>query len=108
MRYIVIPQAVKIVLPPMTNQAVNLIKNTSVLSIIAGGDLMYQTDSWSSANLYYAPAYVVTGLLYLALCLPLATAARNFERKASKVPESGSEDKILTYEEDAIAWTGTW
>lgn len=103
MRYIVIPQAVKIVLPPLTNQAVNLIKNTSVLSIIAGGDLMYQTDSWSSGNLYYGPAYVVTGLLYLALCLPLAALTRKFERKVSQVPESKSEDKELTYEEDAIA-----
>lgn len=81
MRYIILPQAKRVVLPPLTNQAVNLIKNTSVLAIIAGGDLMYQTDSWSSNNLYYGPAYVVTGLLYLALCYPLASLAGRMEKK---------------------------
>lgn len=81
MRYIILPQAAKVVFPPLTNQAVNLIKNTSVLAMIAGGDLMYHADSWSSDNLYYGPAYVIVGLLYLLLCLPLATLTRRLEGK---------------------------
>ena len=85
MRYIILPQASRIVLPPLTNQAVNLIKNTSVLAMVAGGDLMYRADSWSSDNIYYGPAYVVVGLLYLLLCLPLATLTRRLERKAAGV-----------------------
>ena len=79
MRYIILPQVKKIALPPMTNQAVNLIKNTSVLAMVAGGELIYQADCWSSQNIFYGPAYVVTGLLYLSLCLPLATWARRME-----------------------------
>jgi len=82
MRYIILPQAARVVLPPLTNQAVNLIKNTSVLAMVAGGDLMYHADSWSSDNLYYGPAYVVIGLLYLLLSLPLATLTRRLENKA--------------------------
>lgn len=82
MRHIILPQASRVVLPPLTNQAVNLIKNTSVLAMVAGGDLMYRADSWSSENIYYGPAYVVVGLLYLLLCLPLATLTRRLERKA--------------------------
>ncbi len=81
MRHIVLPQAKRIAFPALTNQAVNLIKNTSVLAMVAGGDLMYHADSWSSNNLYYGPAYVVTGLLYLAICMPLARYARRLERK---------------------------
>jgi len=81
MRYIILPQAKRIAYPPLTNQAVSLIKNTSVLAMVAGGDLMYHADSWASNNLYYGPTYVVTGLLYLALCFPLATYARRMERK---------------------------
>ncbi|WP_051092170.1 amino acid ABC transporter permease [Faecalispora sporosphaeroides] len=81
MRYIILPQTVKIVLPPLTNQAVNLIKNTSVLAMIAGGDLMYRADSWASSQLLYGPAYVTTGLLYFVLCFPLATWARNYEQR---------------------------
>lgn len=81
MRHVILPQAARVVLPPLTNQAVNLIKNTSVLAMVAGGDLMYHADSWSSDNIYYGPAYVVVGLLYLALCLPLATLTRHLENK---------------------------
>ena len=82
MRHIILPQASHVVLPPLTNQAVNLIKNTSVLAMVAGGDLVYRADSWSSDNIYYGPAYVIVGLLYLLLCLPLATLTRRLERKA--------------------------
>ncbi len=81
MRYVILPQAARLVLPPLTNQAVNLIKNTSVLAMIAGGDLMYRADSWSSDNLYYGPAYIIVGLLYLVLSLPLATLTRRLEGK---------------------------
>ncbi|HBV85115.1 amino acid ABC transporter permease [Desulfosporosinus sp.] len=81
MRHVILPQASRIVLPPLTNQAVNLIKNTSVLAMVAGGDLMYRADSWSSENIYYGPAYVAVGLLYLLLCLPLATLTRRLEGK---------------------------
>lgn len=81
MRYIVLPQTIKIILPPLTNQAVNLIKNTSVLAIIAGADLMYVADSYASYSLNYGPAYVFAGLLYFILCFPLATFARKYEQK---------------------------
>ena len=81
MRYVILPQMVKIILPPLTNQAGNLIKNTSVLAIIAGADLMYVADSYASYSLNYGPAYAVAGLLYFLLCFPLATFARKYEQK---------------------------
>jgi len=80
MTYIILPQTVTIVLPPLANQAVNLIKNTSVLALVAGGDLMYRADSWASnGTLSYGPAYLVTGVLYFALCFPMVTWARRHE-----------------------------
>lgn len=45
MRYVILPQAKRVIYPPVTNQAVNLIKNTSVMAMVAGGDLMYHADS---------------------------------------------------------------
>lgn len=81
MLYIILPQTIKIILPPLTNQAVNLIKNTSVLAIISGGDLMFSADSWASQTLDYGPAYVMAGVLYFVLCFPLATFARRYEEK---------------------------
>lgn len=82
MKHIILPQAKLVILPPLTNQAVFLIKNTSVMAMVAGGDLMYQADSWSSGNLYYGPAFIITGLLYFLLCFPLARYARRLEKSA--------------------------
>lgn len=82
MRYIIIPQAMKIVLPPLTNQAVNLIKNTSVIAIIAGGDLMYAGDSFAGRYGHYGPTYVLVGLGYFLLCFPLAMLARRLEEQS--------------------------
>jgi putative glutamine transport system permease protein len=80
MRWIILPQTVAIVLPPLGNQAVNLIKNTSTLALVAGGDLMYRADSWASNGaLSYGPAYFVTAALYFLLCFPLVSWARRHE-----------------------------
>lgn len=97
MAYIVLPQAVKVILPPLANQAVNLIKNTSVLALIAGGDLMYRADSWASnGSLSYGPAYIFTGALYFVLCFPIARWARQFEERLKNrerlvVPKEAAE-----------------
>ncbi|WP_051044276.1 amino acid ABC transporter permease [Clostridium sp. MSTE9] len=102
MRYIVLPQTVKIVLPPLTNQAVNLIKNTSVLAMIAGGDLMYRADSWASSQLLYGPAYVTTGLLYFVLCFPLATWARNYEQR---LKSHDIQSAVLPQKSKKVFWS---
>lgn len=81
MRFIIIPQAMRIVLPPLTNQAVNLIKNTSVVAIIAGGDLMYAGDSFAGRYGHYGPTYLVVGLAYFLMCFPLAVLTRRLEDK---------------------------
>lgn len=67
MYYIILPQSIKIILPPMVNQIVNLIKNTSCLYIIGGADLISLTYSFvtgENTGGAYAPAYLVSGLLF--------------------------------------------
>jgi putative glutamine transport system permease protein len=96
MRWIILPQTVTIILPPLANQAVNLFKNTSVLALIAGGDLMYRADSWASnGTLSYGPAYVVTGFLYFLLCFPLVTWARRYELKIKSRDASSGPAQAL-------------
>ncbi|MDR1640017.1 MAG: amino acid ABC transporter permease [Clostridiales bacterium] len=97
MRYVILPQTIQIILPPLTNQAVNLIKNTSAMAVVAGGDLMYRADSWASNGfLSYGPAYIVTGVLYFLLCFPLASFARKYEEKLK------SRDLVQTTAELAV------
>ncbi len=87
MRYIILPQTVKVVLPPMTNQIVNLIKNTSVLYIIGGTDLISNTYSFvTGVNTggAYGPAYLVCGVLFFIMCYPLSRAATIWEVSLKK------------------------
>lgn len=104
MVWIILPQTIRVILPPLANQAVNLVKNTSVLSIIAGGDLMYRSNAWATnGTLSYGPAYLITGLLYFILCFPLATWARRYEEKlkgdtAPKVAVSLSKTQEVAIE----------
>ncbi|NLM83434.1 MAG: amino acid ABC transporter permease [Clostridiales bacterium] len=84
MAYIIIPQARRVIMPPLTMQAVNLIKNTSMIAIISGADIIFTAKSWSSTNMYYGPAFVLAGLLYFILCFPLTRAAKKMELKAQE------------------------
>lgn len=81
---IILPQAWRIILPPFTNQVVSLIKNTSLVALIAGPDIMFMANSWSGYNLYYGPAFVFAGLLYFILCFPLAKLASYLEARSKK------------------------
>ena len=82
MYYIILPQSIKMILPPMVNQVVNLIKNTSCLYIVGGADLISLTYSFvtgATTGGAYAPAYLVSGLLFFIICFPLSTIARKWE-----------------------------
>lgn len=72
LRYIVLPQAFKIVVPPLGNQFINLIKNSSILAMVAGLDLMYQGDLIASNTFNTFDTYIIVGLFYLILTLPLS------------------------------------
>lgn len=81
MQLIILPQAVRMIIPPLTNQVVNLIKNTSTIALIGGADLIFTAKSWSSGNLSYIPAFVAAGALYFILCFPIASYGRHIEEK---------------------------
>jgi putative glutamine transport system permease protein len=85
MRYIILPQTLKMILPPLTNQALSLVKNTSVLALVAGGDLMYHSDNFVSNN-GFLQGYIICCLLYFVICFPLATLARKLEERSMRKP----------------------
>ncbi|EEL52132.1 Polar amino acid ABC transporter, inner membrane subunit [Bacillus cereus Rock3-44] len=84
MYYVVLPQAIKIVIPPLGNQFLNLVKNSSILGIIAGTDLMYQGDLISTRTLVTFDVYIFVGLFYLLLTVPLSMLVRYFEKRLAK------------------------
>lgn len=84
MRLIVLPQAFKIVIPPLGNQFINLVKNSSILAMVTGADLMYQGDLVASATFNTIGTYTLIGLIYLALTLPLSYLMKYLEVRLAK------------------------
>lgn len=94
MYYIILPQSIKIILPPMVNQVVNLIKNTSCLYIIGGTDLISITYSFvtgENTGGAYGPAYLVSGLLFFIVCFPLSTLASKWEQSLKNRDKRNAE-----------------
>jgi polar amino acid transport system permease protein len=81
MRYIIIPQAFRLVLPPLTNEFVTMLKDSSLVSTLAIAELLRtgrEIVAWK-VNVF-SPFAGVT-LLYLAMTLPLTHLARHLERR---------------------------
>ena len=83
--YIILPQTFKVILPPLCNQALNLVKNSSVLALIAGGDLMYNADGFVSTY-GYLQGYIMACVLYFIICFPLALLVQWLEARSKRRP----------------------
>ena len=92
MYHIILPQTIKIIMPPLANQALNLVKNTSILAMVAGMDLMYFTDSWGADRGYFAQAYFTSAVMYFIICFPLARLARYLEIRSMRLPVAKTLD----------------
>jgi len=81
MREVVLPQAVPIVLPPLGNYLVSLLKDTSIASLISAPELMLR--SRDLAGTYYLPMdyYLLAGAMYLIMAWPMMQGVRRLERR---------------------------
>jgi len=80
-RRIVLPQAIRTILPPMTNDFIALFKDTSVVSVIAVVELTKQYQILSKTHDQYLEIGLVTACLYLAMSVPLSYLSRFLERR---------------------------
>ncbi|MBP1039693.1 amino acid ABC transporter permease [Vagococcus sp. BWB3-3] len=81
MWYIVLPQAFKIVIPPLGNQFINLVKNSSILAMVTGVDLMYQGDLIASTTFNTIGTYTMIGCFYLLMTLPVSYLMKYIENR---------------------------
>jgi polar amino acid transport system substrate-binding protein len=83
-RRIILPQAIRTILPPMTNDLVALFKDTSIVSIIGVVELSKMYQILSKSSLQYAEIGLATAILYLAMSVPLGHLSRYLEKWWSK------------------------
>jgi len=78
---VILPQAMRVIIPPTGNQAINLMKATSLVAFISGGDLLSNVADIYSVNFAVIPLLVVASLWYLAL-VTIATIGQTYLERA--------------------------
>lgn len=83
-RRVILPQAIRVILPPTTNDFVALFKDTSIVSVVSVIELTKQYQILSKSSLKYLEIGAATALVYLLMSIPLGYLSRALERKWSK------------------------
>jgi polar amino acid transport system substrate-binding protein len=83
-RRIILPQAVRLILPPMTNDLVALFKDTSLVSVIAVVELTKQYQVLAKSSMKYLEIGLATATLYLVMSVPLGYLSRYLEQRWGK------------------------
>lgn len=83
---IIIPQTMRVVLPPISNEAIVLIKDTALVSVITVADLMKVTRGIANRDVS-AMAYVIAAAIYLVLTFLLTLVLKHIEKRYSRFAE---------------------
>ena len=77
---IILPQAVKVVIPPLTNNCINVVKDTALASVVAMPDLLKQATQAQALAANPTPL-IAAALIYVAILWPLVLLVSRFEKK---------------------------
>ncbi len=87
MTFIILPQAFRIIIPPLTNELVLLIKDTSLLFVIGTTPISKELTKFGRdfmSETFNATPLTVVAMLYLLITLPLTSLVRQLEKKAAR------------------------
>jgi len=87
MRRVILPQAVRRMIPPFVNQSITQLKNTSLISTIAVPDLLYNGTLITADTYRPLEVYTVVALIYFALLFPSTLLAQAYERRLARRPK---------------------
>ena len=89
LRFVVVPQAVRRVVPPLLNDFVSLQKDTALVSAVAVFDAVFQARDYTAYNFNYTP-YVVVACFFVALTVPLARLTDWVQRRWLEREQAGA------------------
>ena len=84
MRHVVLPQAVRRMVPPFMNQSIIQLKNTSLVSTIAIPDLLYQGTLITADTFRPLETYTVVAIIYFALLFPATRLVQAYEQRLAR------------------------
>lgn len=80
-RFIILPQALKIVMPPLGNEFIAMLKDTAIISLIGGGELFRKSREIAAATLNPLPPYYTVSFIYVLLTLSASSILKYLEKK---------------------------
>jgi polar amino acid transport system permease protein len=83
MRYVILPQAIRVILPPLGNDFIAMLKDSSLISVIALPELLQRGRLWISRTFRAFEGYNSVALMYLIMTLMLSLLVRVIERRSS-------------------------
>ena len=81
MRFVVVPQALRIVVPPVANYSIGLLKDTAVVSAVAAPEIMFRARNLVMETYLSMQIYLIVAVMYLVMSLILARLAAGLERR---------------------------
>ncbi len=85
-RHVVFPQAIRTILPPLGNDFVAMVKDSSLVSVLGVADITQLGKVTAAGNFKYFETYNVVALIYLTLTITLSLLLRRFEAKMRQTP----------------------
>ena len=84
LRIIILPQAIRVVIPALANFAIGLLKETSLASAVAAPELSFNANMLVQETYLTTQIYMLVALIYLGMSLPLSSLSRALERRAAR------------------------
>jgi len=89
LRFVVVPQAVRRVVPPLLNDFVSLQKDTALVAVVGGFDAVFAARDYGNFNFNYTP-YVVVAAFFVVLTVPLARLTDWLQRRYAERERAGA------------------
>jgi polar amino acid transport system permease protein len=96
LRRIVLPQAMKLIIPPTGNQTILMLKTTSLVSVLALADLLYSAQAIYAQNFETIPLLIVVSLWFLAITSMLTVGQTFLEKRYSEGTRQSTNESALT------------
>ncbi len=95
MIYVILPQAFKRMIPPLCNELIVLLKDSSLVSVVGYGELMFTAKVLGAKYYTYVPFLLGVGVIYLTLTLTFAKVLERVEKKLSEGSTRGTDNSMV-------------
>ncbi|RUM20908.1 amino acid ABC transporter permease [Rhizobium phaseoli] len=85
-RLVVFPQAIRVIFPPLSNDFVSMVKDSSLVSVLGVADITQMGKVYASGSFRFFETYSIVTYIYLILTIGLSLALRRIEKKMKQKP----------------------